>query len=137
MHFQTLSLSAFSDSIHMMMSMTSVCLQPLMLYMPSNMTIFSRKCLEANIAVVVVGFPATPLLGTRVRFCLSASQTRKGPRLRARAHPYHYTCLFSASACWPQWCSKGPTHFMSVPSSSIQEVLYSLAAFFQFHSCRQ
>ena len=41
------------------------------------MTIFSRKCLEANIAVVVVGFPATPLLGTRVRFCLSASHTRQ------------------------------------------------------------
>ena len=54
-----------------------VCLQPLMLYMPSNMTVFSRKCLEANIAVVVVGFPATPLLGTRVRFCLSASHTRQ------------------------------------------------------------
>ncbi len=54
-----------------------MCVQPLMLYMPSNMTVFSRKCLEANIAVVVVGFPATPLLGTRVRFCLSASHTRK------------------------------------------------------------
>ena len=50
--------------------------QPLMLYMPSNMTVFSRMCLERNIAVVVVGFPATPLLGTRVRFCLSASHTR-------------------------------------------------------------
>ncbi|KAK9821210.1 hypothetical protein WJX74_010926 [Apatococcus lobatus] len=50
---------------------------PLMLYMPSNMTVFSRQCLKANIAVVVVGFPATPLLGTRVRFCLSASHTRQ------------------------------------------------------------
>ena len=31
---------------------------------------------EAGIAVVVVGFPATPVTGNRVRFCLSASHTR-------------------------------------------------------------
>ena len=52
-------------------------LQPLMLHMPSSMSVFSRLCLDHNIAVVVVGFPATPLLGTRVRFCISASHTRE------------------------------------------------------------
>ena len=31
---------------------------------------------EAGIAVVVVGFPAAPLNGNRVRFCLSSSNTR-------------------------------------------------------------
>lgn len=50
---------------------------PLMLHMPSSMSVFSRLCLDRNIAVVVVGFPATPLLGTRVRFCISASHTRQ------------------------------------------------------------
>ena len=32
---------------------------------------------EAGIAVVVVGFPAAPLNGNRVRFCLSSSNTRE------------------------------------------------------------
>lgn len=50
---------------------------PAMLYFPSKIPAFSRECLRRGIAVVVVGFPATPLLGTRIRFCLSASHTRK------------------------------------------------------------
>ncbi|KAK9861595.1 hypothetical protein WJX84_006507 [Apatococcus fuscideae] len=50
---------------------------PLMLYMPSNMSYFSRTCLQQNIAVVVVGFPATPLLGARVRFCISAAHSHE------------------------------------------------------------
>ena len=32
---------------------------------------------EAGIAVVVVGFPATPINASRVRFCLSASHSRE------------------------------------------------------------
>ena len=31
---------------------------------------------EAGVAVVVVGFPAAPLNGNRVRFCLSSSNSR-------------------------------------------------------------
>lgn len=50
---------------------------PAMLYFPSKIPAFSRECFKRGIAVVVVGFPATPLLGTRIRFCLSASHTRK------------------------------------------------------------
>lgn len=50
---------------------------PAMLYFPSKIPAFSRECLKRGIAVVVVGFPATPLMGTRIRFCLSASHTRK------------------------------------------------------------
>jgi serine palmitoyltransferase len=45
---------------------------PLMLYHPTKMPAFSRLCLERGIAVVVVGFPATPLIESRARFCLSA-----------------------------------------------------------------
>lgn len=50
---------------------------PIMLYSPSKVGAFSRECFERNIAVVTVGFPATPLLLARVRFCLSASHTKK------------------------------------------------------------
>lgn len=50
---------------------------PLMLYLPSNVVQFSRLLLQANVAVVVVGFPATPLLLARARFCISAGHTRE------------------------------------------------------------
>jgi serine palmitoyltransferase len=50
---------------------------PLMLYVPSQIKHFSAECLARNMAVVVVGFPATPLLLSRVRFCISAAHTRK------------------------------------------------------------
>jgi len=33
--------------------------------------------LKRNVAVVTVGFPATPLVLGRVRFCLSASHTKE------------------------------------------------------------
>lgn len=50
---------------------------PVMLYFPAKIPAFSRECFARGIAVVVVGFPATPLLESRIRFCLSASHTRK------------------------------------------------------------
>lgn len=37
---------------------------------------FSQQALARNMAVVVVGFPATPINSARVRFCISASHTR-------------------------------------------------------------
>ncbi|KAK9376086.1 pyridoxal phosphate-dependent transferase [Lipomyces chichibuensis] len=46
---------------------------PLMLYAPAKMPAFSREMLKRKIAVVVVGYPATPLVASRVRFCVSAS----------------------------------------------------------------
>jgi len=50
---------------------------PLMLYYPSKIAAFSRECLKRNIACVVVGFPATPLLMSRARFCISAGHTKE------------------------------------------------------------
>lgn len=50
---------------------------PILLYGPSNVAAFSRMCLERGIAVVVVGYPATPLLESRVRLCCSASHTQQ------------------------------------------------------------
>ena len=50
---------------------------PVMIYMPSKLAAFSRECLKRGLAVVVVGFPATPLILARARFCISAGHSRK------------------------------------------------------------
>ena len=44
---------------------------------PLILSAFSRLMLERGVAVVTVGFPATPLTGGRVRFCLSAAHTKE------------------------------------------------------------
>jgi len=48
---------------------------PMLLFMPAKIAAFSREMKKRGIAVVVVGFPATPILESRARFCLSASHT--------------------------------------------------------------
>ncbi|KAJ1729665.1 serine palmitoyltransferase component [Coemansia sp. Benny D160-2] len=50
---------------------------PLLLFSPAKIPAFSRECLRRNIAVVVVSYPATPIITGRVRFCVSASHTRE------------------------------------------------------------
>ncbi|KAL0014634.1 hypothetical protein SO802_001703 [Lithocarpus litseifolius] len=50
---------------------------PIMLYNPAKIPAFSRECLKQNVAVVVVSFPATPLLLARARICISASHTKE------------------------------------------------------------
>lgn len=45
---------------------------PVMLYNPTKIAAFSRECYKRGLAVVVVGFPATPLVLSRARFCISA-----------------------------------------------------------------
>ncbi|DAZ95175.1 TPA: hypothetical protein N0F65_012429 [Lagenidium giganteum] len=50
---------------------------PVMLYCISKIGEFSRECYKRDLAVVTVGFPATPLLLSRVRFCISAAHTRE------------------------------------------------------------
>lgn len=50
---------------------------PVMLYNPAKIPAFSRYCLERNLAVVVVGFPAAPLLLSRCRFCISAAHKKE------------------------------------------------------------
>ncbi|XP_061766558.1 serine palmitoyltransferase 3 isoform X1 [Nerophis ophidion] len=49
---------------------------PILLYMPGKVVAFAREMLERKIAVVVVGFPATPLTEARARFCMSAAHTK-------------------------------------------------------------
>ncbi|KAJ3413900.1 serine palmitoyltransferase component [Chytridiales sp. JEL 0842] len=48
---------------------------PLLLCHPAKIPAFSREMLERGIAVVVVGYPATPIITSRVRFCISAAHT--------------------------------------------------------------
>ncbi|KAM9840658.1 serine palmitoyltransferase 2b [Aulostomus maculatus] len=48
---------------------------PMMLYMPAKIGAFGREMLKRNIGTVVVGFPATPIIESRARFCVSAAHT--------------------------------------------------------------
>jgi len=48
---------------------------PVLLYNPTKILAFSRECFERDLAVVTVGFPATPVVLSRVRFCVSAGHT--------------------------------------------------------------
>lgn len=48
---------------------------PILIPSPGKIGEFSRLCLERGIAVVVVGYPATPILLNRVRVCMSSSHT--------------------------------------------------------------
>ena len=49
---------------------------PIMLYHPAKMPAFSHEMLKRKISVVVVGYPATPLISSRARFCISASHNK-------------------------------------------------------------
>ena len=48
-----------------------------MLYQPMKIAATSRMCLQRSLAIVVVGFPAVPLMLGRTRLCISAAHTRK------------------------------------------------------------
>jgi len=50
---------------------------PLMVYHPAKMPYMSRQLLLRGIVIVVVGFPVTPLLLSRIRFCISANHTHE------------------------------------------------------------
>ncbi|KAI8647929.1 pyridoxal phosphate-dependent transferase [Parasitella parasitica] len=50
---------------------------PLLLFNPAKISAFSREMLKRNIAVVVVGYPATPIISSRARFCISSAHTRE------------------------------------------------------------
>uniref|UniRef100_A0A672QBM3 serine C-palmitoyltransferase n=1 Tax=Sinocyclocheilus grahami TaxID=75366 RepID=A0A672QBM3_SINGR len=50
---------------------------PMMLYMPAKLGAFGREMLKRNIGVVGVGFPATPIIESRARFCISAAHTKE------------------------------------------------------------
>jgi len=49
---------------------------PIMLYNPAKMPAFSHEMLRRKISVVIVGYPATPLISSRARFCISAAHNK-------------------------------------------------------------
>lgn len=48
---------------------------PLLIYNPGKMSEFSRICMDKGLAIVVVGYPATPVISNRARICVSAAHT--------------------------------------------------------------
>ena len=50
---------------------------PVMIFQPAKLSAASREMLRRGVAVVVVGFPATPLLTARMRVCISAAHSRE------------------------------------------------------------
>uniref|UniRef100_A0A383WER8 serine C-palmitoyltransferase n=1 Tax=Tetradesmus obliquus TaxID=3088 RepID=A0A383WER8_TETOB len=52
-------------------------IMPIMVYHLCYISGISRRCLQRRIAMVVVGFPATALLMSRCRVCISASHTKE------------------------------------------------------------
>ncbi|OBZ66911.1 Serine palmitoyltransferase 2, partial [Grifola frondosa] len=60
---------------------------PLLLFHPGKMAVFSRmmRTRATPIIVVVVAYPATPLVTSRVRFCLSAAHTKEDVDIVLRA----------------------------------------------------
>ncbi|XP_076464121.1 serine palmitoyltransferase 2-like [Babylonia areolata] len=49
---------------------------PILIFMPAKIALFSRECLKRGLGTVVVGFPATPIIEARARFCLSAAHDK-------------------------------------------------------------
>lgn len=50
---------------------------PTALYMPSKIGYTVREMIKRGVATVGVGFPATPLVEGRTRFCISSSHTKE------------------------------------------------------------
>ena len=50
---------------------------PVMLYHPAKIPAFSHEMLRRQISVVVVGYPATPLITSRARFCVSSAHNKE------------------------------------------------------------
>lgn len=50
---------------------------PLLLFLPAKMPALSRMLYDMGIAVVIVSYPATPLISARARLCVSAALTKE------------------------------------------------------------
>ncbi len=50
---------------------------PLLIFIPSKVPAFSRECRKRGLGIVVCVFPATPLVESRARICLSAAHSKE------------------------------------------------------------
>lgn len=55
---------------------------------------FSREMLKRDIAICVVGYPATPIISSRARFCVSAAHTREDLGEDTRKQNELYVCVY-------------------------------------------
>uniref|UniRef100_A0A4W5NRS6 serine C-palmitoyltransferase n=1 Tax=Hucho hucho TaxID=62062 RepID=A0A4W5NRS6_9TELE len=97
---------------------------PMMLYMPAKIGAFGREMLKRNIGVVVVGFPATPIIESRARFCISAAHTKDmldtvtvPPCLAQNGYLFHTKDIKSAHS-WSCVIPFFHSFFHSIASSS-------------------
>lgn len=49
---------------------------PLIVYNPAKLPAFSHEMLKRKISVVIVGYPACPLISSRARFCVSSAHNK-------------------------------------------------------------
>lgn len=74
-----------------------------MVFHPGKLVAISRLSFLRGLAVVCVGFPATPLTGFRVRLCVSAGHTRQDLDFALEVQPLlPQLRLPSASICLPE-----------------------------------
>ncbi|KGG52229.1 hypothetical protein DI09_19p110 [Mitosporidium daphniae] len=50
---------------------------PMLIFQPTTMAAFSRRLLDKGVAVVVVGYPATPINQCRARFCMTSHHSKE------------------------------------------------------------
>lgn len=55
--------------------------------------------LKRDVGVVVVGFPATPIIESRARFCLSAAHTKEILDTVSRCSPLDMNIPYTKKAC--------------------------------------
>ncbi len=53
---------------------------PILISSPGKLNKFYELCISMGLATVIVGYPATPVLKSRVRLCISAAYTKKDLR---------------------------------------------------------
>ncbi|KAF6772223.1 hypothetical protein AHF37_08741 [Paragonimus kellicotti] len=105
---------------------------PVIISMPAKLVALSRKCLDLGLGTVIVGFPATSLLLSRVRFCISSMHTREmldkvGRLCRFWKEAMRYLHLAIAeSACVTSWSqsllAKECGRVMSEPTCSVDRL---------------
>ncbi|ESO92142.1 hypothetical protein LOTGIDRAFT_233207 [Lottia gigantea] len=50
---------------------------PIIIYYPAKLATLERECLQAGLGIVIAGFPATTIIESRSRLCLSAGHTKE------------------------------------------------------------
>lgn len=78
---------------------------PTIIFNPGKISAMSRECLMRGLGIVVVGFPATPLILSRARFCISASHTKEmlDKALEVLAEVSDILCMRYSQLPPPKW----------------------------------